>query len=90
MEVLTREFTVQEYTNHGVFVSSFYKLVGNENGWDVYRKQSKEENYEDFLKLPSGYILIENQFCGICTTDLSRQYLPWKLPQVTGSPKCTS
>lgn len=42
-------------------------------------------NTENYLTLnKDGYKVLKTLYCGICSTDLSREYLPFPLPQVLG------
>lgn len=47
-------------------------------GWRVRR------NGESWLELGAGFVALETLACGVCSTDLSRRFLPFPLPQVTG------
>jgi hypothetical protein len=74
----------QEFQPNGIFRPVEYIFEGSEqNGWKVIRKENEKE--EKYLSIGPGYCLVESSFCGICTTDLSRQHLPFPLPQITGN-----
>ncbi|MBE7439343.1 MAG: alcohol dehydrogenase catalytic domain-containing protein [Spirochaetales bacterium] len=47
-------------------------------GWDIFYDE------EPVLSLGPGFVLVKNEACGICSTDLSRRFLPYPLPQVIG------
>ncbi len=72
-------FKALEYTVKDTFAESSYEYLGNAvEGWTVKR------NGEAYLKLGPGYRLLKSVYCGICATDLSRRFLPFPLPQITG------
>ena len=55
------------------------QFEGNsETGWLIRRIGTEH------LALGAGYRLLETQYCGLCSTDLDRPFLPFPLPQVVG------
>ena len=72
-------FKTLEYTLEDQFIESKYEFNGDhDNGWIILRNES------EYLRLGSGYRLLRTCLCGICSTDLSRRYLPFPLPQIIG------
>lgn len=72
-------FTAPEYTADDRFIQSKYDYSGStESGWMIHR------NGAPHLELGPGYRLLRTHFCGICSTDLARRFLPFPLPQVIG------
>lgn len=72
-------FTAYDYCTDASFLESAYEFDGHcETGWIIRR------NGELYLKLGPGYRLLKSKYCGICSTDLARQHLPFPLPQVIG------
>src|SRR5208337_1184220 len=72
-------FKALEYTNEDSFMELKYEFSGNSlEGWMVRR------NGDNYLKLGPGYRLLKTMYCGICSTDLSRRFLPFPLPQIIG------
>jgi threonine dehydrogenase-like Zn-dependent dehydrogenase len=43
-----------------------------------------ERNGESWLRVGPGYRALRTRACGVCSTDLDRHFLPFRLPQVTG------
>jgi len=77
--VQTINFTALDYTAEGRFEPARYCYHGaSDRGWEISR------NDMPYLSLGSGYLPLASKHCGICATDLNRQYLPFPLPQVTG------
>jgi len=73
------EFDAPEYQSDGAFQTAHYAFDGDESsGWRVLR------NDAEFLRLGPGYTPVESLYCGVCSTDLARRYLPYPLPQVIG------
>ncbi len=73
------EFKAPDYTENGQFVISDYIFEGDEkSGWIIYRNGDKH------LELPSGYRAVKTVYCGVCSTDLARAFLPYPLPQIIG------
>ena len=73
------KFQAQEYQTDGLFKKAQYEFNGNEHtGWKVFRNEKLS------LELGQGYALVETICCGICSTDLARQFLPYPLPQIIG------
>ncbi|MCB1321736.1 MAG: alcohol dehydrogenase catalytic domain-containing protein, partial [Leptospiraceae bacterium] len=72
-------FTAPEYQADGSFQSVTYEYSGDvETGWTV------ERDGHEFLHLGPGYDLVESAYCGVCSTDLARRFLPYPLPQIIG------
>ena len=72
-------FQAQEYQADGSFQSITYEFKGNESeGWQILRE------HQPFLQLGAGYTPVKSLYCGVCSTDLARQFLPYPLPQVIG------
>jgi threonine dehydrogenase-like Zn-dependent dehydrogenase len=73
------EFSTPEYQADGSFRNAEYRFTGSsEAGWEIGR------NGKHHLQLGPGYRLLKTVSCGVCSTDLARQFLPFPLPQVTG------
>ncbi len=73
------EFQAPEYQQDGTFQMAEFLYKGDETkGWLIRR------NGEDMSKLGPGYTLVKTLYCGICSTDLDRRFLPYPLPQVIG------
>ncbi len=73
------EFSAHEFRDDEKFHLARYKYQGDESsGWKIYRKG------ELFETLGKGYVLLKTCYCGICSTDIARANLPFKLPQITG------
>ena len=73
------KFSALEYTSADSFVESVYEYKGRTtDGWVVLR------NGTVYLRLGPGYRLLKTRYCGICSTDLLRQFLPFRLPQIIG------
>ena len=73
------KFSALEYTGADSFADSVYGYTGSpSDGWVVLR------NGAVYLKLGPGYRILKTRYCGICSTDLSRQFLPFRLPQIIG------
>ncbi len=76
MDVL---FSAYEYHADEVFHEAVYRYHGSsELGWEIFRNGTLIES------LPSGYVLLNSLYCGICSTDIARAKLPFLLPQITG------
>jgi len=73
------EFSAPEYFDDGSFQSANYRFSGDtEAGWLI------ERNGLRHLELGPGYRILRVESCGVCSTDLARQFLPFPLPQITG------
>ncbi len=73
------EFSAPEYQADGSFQEAGYEFAGSpERGWEIRR------NGRTHLELGVGYRLLKTLSCGVCSTDLARQFLPFPLPQITG------
>ncbi|PIE24130.1 MAG: threonine dehydrogenase [Planctomycetota bacterium] len=74
-----RIFRALEYCSDTSFLKTEFRLSGSlESGWRV------ERNGQTWLELGPGYRLLRSRRCGVCSTDLDRHFLPFRLPQVTG------
>jgi threonine dehydrogenase-like Zn-dependent dehydrogenase len=72
-------FTASEYQTDGSIARVPYELGGaTADGWSVLRAGVEH------VRLGAGYRLLRVSHCGVCTTDLARRFLPFRLPQVTG------
>lgn len=72
-------FTAQDYTREDTFIQSEYRFSGDSgSGWTITR------NGREHLALGPGHRLLQTEYCGICSTDLARRFLPFPLPQVIG------
>ena len=72
-------FEGAEYQSDGSFSTTAYTFKGDqETGWDILRENRLH------MKLGPGYVPVETRYCGVCSTDLARRYLPHPLPQITG------
>ncbi|PJZ42049.1 threonine dehydrogenase [Leptospira kmetyi] len=73
------QFEAMDYRSDDTFEKADYQFEGSlENGWDISR------NGKEYLHLGPGYKLLKSKLCGVCSTDLSRRFLPFPLPQVIG------
>ena len=73
------EFQALEYHADASLRDATYCYEGScAAGWTVWRNQRRH------LQLGPGYVLLRSIECGVCSTDLVRQHLPFPLPQVTG------
>jgi len=73
------KFKALDYNANDDFEESEYEFTGDKkNGWEIKR------NGEAYLRLGKGYELLKTKYCGVCSTDLDRRFLPFPLPQVTG------
>ncbi len=72
-------FRAPEYRQDGTFAFTDFAFRGSEaKGWEVFREG------RPFLELGPGYTPVRSLFCGVCSTDLARRFLPFPLPQVIG------
>ncbi|MCB1174967.1 MAG: threonine dehydrogenase [Leptospiraceae bacterium] len=73
------DFKAPELQPDGSLEEHAYSFQGNpEDGWHIGR------DGDELLQLGAGYTAVEPVFCGVCSTDLARQYLPYPLPQIIG------
>ncbi|PJZ53647.1 alcohol dehydrogenase catalytic domain-containing protein [Leptospira adleri] len=73
------QFDAMDYRSDDSFETAKYQFEGSlETGWDISR------NGKEYLHLGPGYKLLKSKLCGVCSTDLSRRFLPFPLPQVIG------
>ncbi|CAG8461103.1 13492_t:CDS:2 [Cetraspora pellucida] len=83
-KIIYVEFKVPEYNRDASFSLAKYSYRANsenpdiDEGWVVYR------NDESFLTVGKGYVIVKGKYCGICSTDLARRFLPYELPQIIG------
>ena len=74
-----RTFIASEYQADGSIRPTTYTLRGSPAvGWEVVREGALH------LRLDQGYELLEASHCGVCSTDLARRHLPFRLPQIIG------
>lgn len=72
-------FKAPEYQADGSFIDIPYRFEGEEStGWSIYRDGKKE------MDLGPGYTPVQGLYCGVCSTDLARRFLPYPLPQIIG------
>lgn len=75
----TITFTGAEYQNDGRFILTPYSFKGEpQSGWEILRNNQLQ------MRLGPGFVPVRNRYCGVCSTDLARKYLPFPLPQITG------
>ena len=72
------EFKALEYQADASFRHTSYRYEQTGSGWQVLREGKPH------LDLPREYRLLRCSRCGICSTDLARQHLPFRLPQIIG------
>lgn len=73
------EFQTPEYQADGSFQNVKYAFEGEDSeGWRVFRENKQ------VLDLGQGYTLLQSEYCGVCSTDLARRFLPYELPQIIG------
>lgn len=73
------QFQAPEYQADGSFTDARYEYEGDEqSGWVLRR------NDQEFERLGPGYTPVDSLYCGVCSTDLARRFLPYPLPQVIG------
>ncbi|CAG8564442.1 6664_t:CDS:2, partial [Scutellospora calospora] len=83
-KIIYVEFKVPEYNRDASFSFVKYSYIANsenpniDKGWTIYR------NDKSFLKIGKGYVIVKGKYCGICSTDLARRFLPFELPQIIG------
>ncbi|RHZ60170.1 hypothetical protein Glove_357g33 [Diversispora epigaea] len=84
-KIISVEFTVPEYNRDGTFKLAKYSYQANnsdnpeiDKGWTIFR------NDEKMLSVEDGYVIVTGKYCGICSTDLARRFLPFPLPQIIG------
>jgi threonine dehydrogenase-like Zn-dependent dehydrogenase len=72
-------FLAPEYQPDATIRIVPYRIAGSaRSGWLVSRAG------HDHLRLGPGYERLQVSHCGVCSTDLARQHLPFPLPQITG------
>lgn len=75
----TIAFEADDYCADQTFVRARYRFLGDEaGGWRV------ERDGKLALELGPGYRALRVRQCGVCSTDLARHQLPFRLPQVIG------
>ncbi|NUM40404.1 MAG: alcohol dehydrogenase catalytic domain-containing protein [Leptospiraceae bacterium] len=73
------QFKALDYTKDDDFEEAEYEFHGDKDtGWEIKR------NGKLYLQLGKGYEVLKTKYCGVCSTDLDRRFLPFPLPQVTG------
>ena len=73
------KFVAPEYQDDGSFKEYEFEFRGDEKtGWQVKR------NGKTIYTLGCGYTPVESHYCGVCSTDLARKFLPYPLPQIIG------
>ena len=72
-------FNAPEYQVDGSIRVVPYGFAGSPaDGWEVMREERQH------VSLGPGYRLLRVSHCGVCSTDLARRHLPFRLPQVIG------
>ena len=72
-------FAAPEYQPDGSIRVVPYSFEGSlTDGWEV-KREGKEH-----LRLGPGYRPLRVSHCGVCSTDLARRHLPFRLPQIIG------
>ncbi|MDJ0838621.1 MAG: alcohol dehydrogenase catalytic domain-containing protein [Acidobacteriota bacterium] len=72
-------FQVPEYQSDGSFCTTEYRFQGDEDsGWMIIRNGRLHQ------ELGRGYVPVRTRYCGVCSTDLARRFLPYSLPQIIG------
>ena len=72
-------FEASEFRRDGGFDRRHFEFQGSEDqGWQVFRDGALT------LELGPGYRALRVERCGVCSTDLARQHLPFPLPQIIG------
>jgi hypothetical protein len=75
----TISFKAPEYQSDGSFQEIEYRFEGDEkSGWTIFRNGQKQ------MELGEGYTAVKSLYCGVCSTDLARRFLPYPLPQIIG------
>jgi threonine dehydrogenase-like Zn-dependent dehydrogenase len=78
-----------EHSFHLCTLAKEMRLVGGIFSMQVDLKiefsYNKFTDGSEKISLGPGYSLIKVVYCGVCSTDLSREHLPFPLPQVTGA-----
>ncbi|CAG8454562.1 9251_t:CDS:2 [Paraglomus occultum] len=77
-EILSVDFTLPEYHRDGSLRLAKYAYYAHTPESTVWR------NDKELINLGEGYKILKVKYCGICSTDLSRRWLPYPLPQITG------
>jgi len=73
------EFKAPEYQADGSFREVSYRFEGEiDSGWSIYRDGKMD------MELGPGYLPVQSLYCGVCSTDLARRFLPYPLPQIIG------
>lgn len=72
-------FSAPEYQKDQSLLDIEYRYTGSvDKGWKI------ERDGATWLELGAGYAPVKSLYCGICSTDLARHFLPFPLPQITG------
>ena len=73
------KFRAPEYQHDGAFKEREFEFEGDEkSGWTIRR------DGQTIYTLASGYTPVQSYYCGVCSTDLARKFLPYPLPQIIG------
>ena len=73
------QFTAPEYQKDGSFTDVPYEFNGSEEkGWDISRQGSV------IRTIGPGFTPVKSRYCGVCSTDLARKFLPYPLPDLIG------
>ncbi len=76
---MKQRFEALEYDRDGGLARCTLSFHGSpERGFAVQR------NGAPHLQLGPGYVPLRTTTCGVCSTDLARRFLPFRLPQVIG------
>lgn len=72
-------YTALEQHADGSLASCKMRFSGSESeGFEVLRNDSP------WLRVGPGHRVLRVRSCGVCSTDLARRFLPFRLPQITG------
>ncbi|MBX7056839.1 MAG: alcohol dehydrogenase catalytic domain-containing protein [Leptospirales bacterium] len=73
------DYEAPEYQADGSFQTTHFTIEGSaQSGWRILR------NSQAWMELGPGYEALPTLYCGVCSTDLARRFLPYPLPQVIG------
>ncbi len=76
---MSLDFNAPEYQSDGSFCETrFTYILKQKNHWAILK------DGKPFLDPGPGYTPVQTVYCGICSTDLARRFLPYPLPQVIG------
>ena len=72
-------FRAPEYARDGALNLADFEYRGDQDhGWEILR------NGKLHLTVGRGYVAVQTRFCGICSTDLARRFMAFRLPQIIG------